>query len=156
MSSRTFTTTLRVAHDNKVFVPVPFDPNEAWGQKLTHHVSGTVNGLGLRAVVETLDDGFGIVLGPAWQRDRRVRDGQEVSVVLQPEGPQRGDLDPDVAAALDAEPAAGEFFDSIAQFYRKAYLTWIGATKRSPEKRAERIAEMVRLLKAGQKQRPGA
>jgi uncharacterized protein YdeI (YjbR/CyaY-like superfamily) len=56
--------------------------------------------------------------------------------------------------ALDAEPAAGAFFDSLAQFYRRGYLTWIDATKRSPAERAARIAEMVRLLKAGHKQRP--
>jgi Bacteriocin-protection, YdeI or OmpD-Associated len=28
----------------------------------------------------------------------------------------------DVAAALDAHPRAAAFFDSLAQFYRKAYL----------------------------------
>jgi uncharacterized protein YdeI (YjbR/CyaY-like superfamily) len=63
-------------------------------------------------------------------------------------------LSDDVATALDAAPKAGEYFDSLAQFYRKAYLTWIDATKRSPELRAQRIAEMVTLLEAGQKQRP--
>jgi hypothetical protein len=31
----------------------------------------------------------------------------------------------------------------LAQFYRRAYLRWIDATKRSPDKRAARIAEMV-------------
>ena len=71
------------------------------------------------------------------------------------EGPQRAELAPDIAAALEAEPEAATFFDSIAQFYRKGYLRWIDATKRSPETRAARIAEMVRLLKAGKKQRSG-
>ena len=77
-----------------------------------------------------------------------------MKVVLSAEGPQRADLDADVAAALEAEPEAGAFFDSLAQFYRKGYLTWINATKRRPEERARRIAEAVRLLKAGQKRRP--
>ena len=73
--------------------------------------------------------------------------------MLIPEGPQRDDLAPDVVAALEASPEAGAFFDALAQFYRKGYLRWIDSTKRSPEIRAERIAEMVRLLKAGVKQR---
>jgi uncharacterized protein YdeI (YjbR/CyaY-like superfamily) len=77
-----------------------------------------------------------------------------VAVVLVPEGPQRADLAPDVAAALVAEPSAGAFFDSIAQFYRNSYLRWIDATKRSPATRAARIATMVELLKAGMKERP--
>ena len=81
--------------------------------------------------------------------------GDAVDVVLQPEGPQRDDLAPDLAAALAGDPRAGEFFDSIAQFYRRAYLRYIDATKRRPEERAARIAEVVGLLAAGVKQRPG-
>ncbi len=71
-----------------------------------------------------------------------------------PEGLQRGDLDADIAAALDAHPAAGAFFDSLAQFYRKAYLRWIDGTKRRPHERVRRIQEMVTLLEAGIKERP--
>ena len=69
---------------------------------------------------------------------------------------QRGDLADDIAAALAANPAAGAFFDTLAQFYRKAYLRWIDGTKRRPDVRAARIAEMVDLLAAGVKQRPRA
>jgi len=39
-----------------------------------------------------------------------------VVVVLLPEGPQRDDLAADVASALAANPQAGAFFDSLAQF----------------------------------------
>lgn len=75
-------------------------------------------------------------------------------MVLGPEGPQRTDLPADIAAALDAAPDAGAFLDSLAQFYRNAYLRWIEATKRRPEQRPVRIAEVARLLQAGQKERP--
>lgn len=137
----------------RVLVPVPFDPDEAWGVKREHHVTGTVNGMGVRAVIEPLGDGHGILLGPAWRRDCGIEPGDEVAVVLIPEGPQRADLAPDIAAALDAEPAAAAFFDSIAQFYRNAHLRWIDATKRRPDVRAARIAEMIDLLKAGRRER---
>jgi uncharacterized protein YdeI (YjbR/CyaY-like superfamily) len=85
----------------------------------------------------------------AWSRR-----GRGASSCSRPEGPQRSELDADIATALDANPAAGEFFDGLAQFYRKKYLAWIASTKRSPERRAQRIAEMVELLAAGQKERP--
>jgi uncharacterized protein YdeI (YjbR/CyaY-like superfamily) len=68
--------------------------------------------------------------------------------------PQRQDLPPDLAAALDASPAAAAFWDELAQFYRRAYLRWIDATKRSPALRAERIATVVALLERGVKERP--
>ena len=48
----------------------------------------------------------------------------------------------------EASPEAGTF-------YRKAYLRWIDGTKRRPDVRARRIAEMVELLEAGRKERPG-
>ncbi|MGH8991441.1 MAG: YdeI/OmpD-associated family protein [Acidimicrobiia bacterium] len=146
-------TTVVVADGKRVLVPVPFHPDAAWGPKREHHVHGTVNGMGVRAVVESLGAGHAIILGPAWRRDCGIAPGDEVAVTLAPEGPQRADLAPDIAAALDAEPEAGAFFDSIAQFYRNAYLRWIDATKRRPDVRAARIAEMVGLLKAGRKQR---
>jgi hypothetical protein len=110
--------------------------------------------MGVRAVIEPLGEGHGILLGPAWRRDCGIAPGDAVTVVLTPEGPQREGLAADVAAALDAEPEAAAFFDSLAQFYRRAYLRWIDATKRRPDERAARISEMVELLKAGVKERP--
>jgi uncharacterized protein YdeI (YjbR/CyaY-like superfamily) len=77
-----------------------------------------------------------------------------VAVELAPEGPQRGDLAEDIAAALAANPAASTFWDTLAQFYRKAYLRWIDSTTKRPELRAVRIAEVVDLLAAGVKERP--
>ena len=154
MRARRFTVTVRPGGRGRVVIPVPFDPDEAWGAKSRHLVGGTVNGIRVRGVVERAGDGHGLAIGPAWLRDCPVEAGVPVTVELHPEGPQRDDLADDVADALAASPRAGEFFDALAQFYRKAYLRWIEATKRRPEQRPERIAEMVRLLEAGQKQRP--
>jgi hypothetical protein len=149
-----FVTTLVSDKRRRVFLPIPFDPDEVWGKKKEHHVRGTVNGLDLRGVVEPLTTGRGLALGPAWRRDRHIESGATVAVMLEPEGPQRDDLAADIAAAFAANPAAGAFFDSIAQFYRRAYLRHIDATKRRPDERAARIAEVVALLAAGEKERP--
>ena len=110
--------------------------------------------MAVRAVVERLDDGWAILLGPAWRRDCGVAPGDQVDVVLWPEGPQRGELPEDVAEALDAEPLAGAFFDGLAQFYRRGYLRWIDGASRRPDERVARIVEVVSLLKAGVKERP--
>jgi len=153
--SQAFRTVVVLDRRRRVLVPLPFDPDEVWGVKTQHPVHGTLNWMGVRAVVEPIDgEGQGILLGPAWRRDCGIAPGDDVDVVLRPEGPQRDDLAPDVAAALDAAPEAGAFFDALAQFYRRGYLRWIDATKRRPDVRAERIAEMVRLLEAGEKERP--
>jgi Bacteriocin-protection, YdeI or OmpD-Associated/Domain of unknown function (DUF1905) len=156
MQPQRFTVTLAPDSRGRVFVPVPFDPDQVWRAKTQHHVTGAINGMGIRAVIEGQGDQRGFTLGPAWLRCCAVAAGDTVTVEIVPEGPQRDDLADDVAAALDANPEAGAFFDSLAQFYRKAYLRWIDATKRKPELRARRIAEMIRLLDAGVKERPRA
>jgi hypothetical protein len=153
MGSQRFAVVVAAAR-GKLLVPVPFNPDEVWGAKQRHHIAGTVNGMRVRAVLEPAGDGFGFTLGPTSPAGCGVAAGDEVTVEIAPEGPQRDDLAEDVAAALAADPDAGEFFDSLAQFYRRGYLRWIDATKRRPEQRAERIAEMVELLRSGIKQRP--
>ena len=154
MGSERFTATVAAAGRGKLLVAVPFDPDQVWGVKQRHHIAGTVNGVGVRAVIEPTDEGFVFTLGPASAASSRVAVGDQVTVEIAPEGPQRDDLADDVAAALAANPDAAAFFDSLAQFYRRAYLRWIDATKRRPEQRAERIAEMVKLLSSGIKARP--
>ncbi len=152
-ASQQYTATV-IGEGGRVYVPVPLDPDALWGDKPRHHIAGRVNGMRVRGVIEPVGSGLGFVLGPAWRRDCGVEPGDEVTVVLEAEGPQRAELAPDLAAALDADPAAGEFFDALAQFYRKAYLSWIDATKRRPDQRPVRIAEVVALLAAGEKERP--
>ncbi|MEV0682133.1 YdeI/OmpD-associated family protein [Actinosynnema sp. NPDC050436] len=153
-TTRRFATTVSEDGRGRVFVPIPFDPDQSWGVKVRHHISGTVGGHAVRGAVEKFEAGHGVVLGPAWRRDHELVPGDAVEVVLTPEGPQRADLAEDFAAALDADPEAGAFFDSLAQFYRRAYLRWLDGARRRPEVRAARIAEVVGLLRAGVKQRP--
>jgi hypothetical protein len=146
-----FTTTTVSLKGGGILIPVPFDPDQVWRPKPRHHVGGTLNGMKIRGIIESVDGQRGIKLGSLWRQDCRVGPDETVEVVIEPEGPQRAELADDVAAALDANPAAAEFFDGLAQFYRKGYLRWIDATKRRPELRAERIARMVELLAAGVK-----
>ncbi|HEY0868712.1 MAG TPA: YdeI/OmpD-associated family protein [Fimbriimonas sp.] len=129
-------------------VALPFDPSEAWGPKERHHIAGTVAGHPVRG---PLTDGR-LLLGPAWVRDHPIPTDQEVEIVLQPEGPQLERLSPDLADALESEPDARAFFNSLATFYRKGYVNWIESAKR-PETRERRIREAVALLRQGRKQR---
>jgi len=140
------TAVLKQGPTGRVYLPLRSDPG-------VKHLHGTLNGKRYRGEVERIGDDLGLVLGPAWRRDCGLAVGDRVQAVLEPEGPQRGDLAPDVAAALTASKKAAAFWDELAQFYRKAYLSYIDATKRTPDKRALRIAEVIGLLEQGIKQR---
>ena len=137
---------------SRVYLPIPFDPNEVWGVKQRHHIRGTLNGCTVRGSLGSDGTQYFLPLGAAWRRDNGVEAGAKVDVVLAPEGPQSEALSPDVAAALDAAPQAKAFFQSLATFYRNTYIKWIESAKRS-ETRAARIAEMMALLKAEKKQK---
>jgi Bacteriocin-protection, YdeI or OmpD-Associated/Domain of unknown function (DUF1905) len=147
--------------NDRAVIAVPFDPDETWGAKAYHPVGGTIQttagincGRRLRGRLTPDGDRWVFTINPMWMRDTGVAVGDEVVVELEPEGPQRADLADDIASALAGNPAAAAFFDTLAQFYRKAYLRWIDATTRRPDVRAARIAEVVDLLAAGVKERP--
>ena len=135
-------------------ITVPFDPDEAWGAKAVHRVNGTVNGCRVRVTLAPGGTGWAFTLNPERIVRTGIAIGSDAVVELAPEGPQRADLADDLSDALAANPAAGAFFDTLAQFYRKAYLRYIDATTRRPDVRAARIAEVVALLADGIKQRP--
>jgi hypothetical protein len=48
---------------DRVLVPVPFDPDTVWGEKARHHVTGTVNGIGVRGVIDDVGSSSGRLLG---------------------------------------------------------------------------------------------
>lgn len=154
MQPQRFTTTVAEGPRRQVYLPVPFDPDTVWGAKPVHHVNGSVNGRRLRGPITAFGDERGVTLGAAWRRDCGIAVGDEVEVDLAPEGPQRSELAPDLAAALAAHPEAAAFFDSLATFYRKGYLRWVNATTRRPDLRAARIDELITHLAAGRKERP--
>ncbi len=154
MSSRRFRAVVAAGAGDTAVISMPFDPDEAWGAKANHPVGGIIEGCRIRARLVPAGSDWVLVLAPKRLSSLGVAIGDEVTVELSPEGPQRGDLADDIVAALAASPAAGAYFDTLAQFYRKAYLRWIDATSRRPDVRASRIAEVVGLLEAGIKERP--
>ncbi len=146
-----FSARVRVS-GTRVVVDVPFHPGERWGFRDRYHVTGTVGGRPWRGALESDGRVYFLRLGPAWLRDNGVDAGAEVEVELAPEGPQVDTAGADVAAALRAEPEAMAFFEGLPSFYRRNYMRWIDEAKR-PATRATRIAEMVRLLREGRRER---
>jgi hypothetical protein len=151
MTTQRFKTTI-AKEGSRTYIVIPFNPNEMWGIKQRHHITGSINGCAVRGSLGSDGSQYFLPLGAVWRRDNGVEAGAEVEVELAPEGPQADMLAPDMLAALASEPEARAFFESLATFYRNGYLRWIEGAKR-PETRSARIAEMRALLKAGKKQR---
>jgi len=134
-----------------VRLPIPFDPNEAWGEKDKHYVAGKVAGLSVRGALETIGGEWLLSLGPACVRGMPVPT-TPIDVELFPEGPQVGELAPDIQNAFASAPEARRLFESLATFYRTGFVKPIEEAKR-PATRAARIEEMISLLKEGKRQK---
>ena len=151
MSSQKFSSSI-FANGDKVGIQLPFNPNEVWGKKQRHYVTGSVNGHTIRGLLESDGISYYLLLGAAWRRDDMIDMNALVTVELTPEGPQQDNLAEDIVSALSSDPEARAFFESLATFYRKNYIRWIESAKR-PETRAARISEMIQLLKAQKRQK---
>src|SRR5262245_18743968 len=93
---REFTAKLNAGRTGGFDIDLPFDANEAWGMKPRHHVAGTVSAFRVRGPLALEAGVFRFKLGPAWRRDCPLRPGDDVPVVLWPEGPQADALAPDL------------------------------------------------------------
>ena len=104
MSSQRFRAVLAAGPKDSAVIMVPFDPDEAWGAKADHPVSGTISGCRTRTRLVPAGRGWVLPLAPKRLIAMGIAIGEEVTVELAPEGPQRGDLADDIAAALAANP----------------------------------------------------
>lgn len=82
-----------------------------------------------------------------------VQVGDRVHVRLELDtAPQVVELPGDVAALVDANPAAAATWESLSPSRRKEYVQWIEEAKR-PETRQRRVEETVAKLSRGEKLR---
>jgi len=147
-----FETAVEGRRSGGIAIRLPFDPDAHWGDKDRHYVCGSIAGIRVRgALVQRGADPY-LELGPSWCRAGIVTAGDRVTVVLEPEGPQFGDLPPEFQEALAADPAARRSFEALATFYRKGFVRDIEGAKR-PDTRARRIRETVEALRAGRRER---
>jgi hypothetical protein len=151
LSTQRFKTTITTS-GTKAYVVIPFDPNQVWGGRDRHYVTGLIDGCKIRGCLGFEGTEYVLPLGPAWRRDNPVEVGADVEVELAPDGHQSDTVAPDIAAALDTDPRAEIFFQSLAPFYRNNYIRWIESARR-PETRRARISEMMSLLKEGKRRR---
>ena len=149
MNAQRFEALVEPRSNGGISIRIPFDPDEAWGEKDRHYVAGSIHGFRVRGSLVRRDGAPYLELGPAWCRAGIVAAGDRVDVRLEPEGPQLDDLGPELRAALDADPAARRTFESLATFYRKAIVRQVDGLKR-PETRQRNLASAMDRLRSAE------
>ena len=98
MGSQRFRAVIAAGPRDGAVITMPFDPDEAWGAKADHPVSGTIGGCRVRTRLVLAGSGWVLTLAPKRLLSMGIAIGDDVTVELTPEGPKCGDI----AAALAA------------------------------------------------------
>ena len=122
-------------------IPVPNEVVEALGSGRRPAVKVTVNGYTSRSAVATMG-GTPMISLNAEHRTASGLAGDEVEVDLELGAPREAEIPPDLAAALDAEPAARRTFDALSYSNRSWHVLQVTGAK-TDETRQRRIAKSV-------------
>jgi bifunctional DNA-binding transcriptional regulator/antitoxin component of YhaV-PrlF toxin-antitoxin module len=109
----------------------------------------TINGYTYRSTVATVSGEFMVGVSAEVREKAGVAAGDEVEVEIELDtAPREVTVPPDVAEALDADPAARRFFDSLSYSNKRRVVLSIEEAK-TPETRQRRIAKAVSNLHEG-------
>ena len=148
-----FRTTILQSNKTATGIRVPDDVIAALGPSRRPPVQVTVNGYTYRTTVAVMNGAFMFGVSADVRKNAGVAGGDEVDVeiVLDTE-PREVIVPTDLQIALDADPDASRFFQSLSYSHKSAYVIWIESAKKV-ETRQRRIPEAIRMLQEGRKQR---
>ncbi|QXC61403.1 YdeI/OmpD-associated family protein [Aquihabitans sp. G128] len=143
-----FRTTIELGGKTATGIPVPDDVVAALGGGKRAAVSVTVNGFTYTSTLGVMGGRSLVPLSAERRTAAGVAAGDEVEVDLVLDAaPREIEVPPDLAAALDADPAVRAAFDGLAPSRRKEWVRSVTEAKQ-PETRERRIAKAVESVRS--------
>jgi hypothetical protein len=144
-----FKTTVLTTGKTAAGFRVPTDVVAALGAGRNPKVNVTINGKTYRSSIATIDGAPMVGLSAENRALTGAQGGDEIEVEITLDtAPREIDVPPDLAAALDAEPAARATFDNLS-YTNKSWHTYQLAAAKSAETRQRRIEKSVAALREG-------
>jgi antitoxin component of MazEF toxin-antitoxin module len=144
-----FRTTIVQSGRNTTGIEVPEEVMAALGAGRRPAVTVTVNGYRYRSTVASMGGVAMVSLSAEHRAGAGVAGGDEVEVDLELDtAPREVEVPADLAAALDAEPAARSTFDGLSYSNKSWHVLQVTGAK-TDETRQRRIARSVDLLRQG-------
>jgi hypothetical protein len=144
-----FRTTIQQTGKNTTGIPVPDDVVAALGSGKRPAVTVTVNGYSYRSTVASMGGVSMVSLSAEHRAGAGVAGGDEVEVDLELDtAPREVTVPDDLAAALDAEPAARATFDGLSYSNKSWHVLQVTGAK-TDETRQRRVAKSVETLRQG-------
>ena len=144
-----FRTTIVQSGKNTTGIQVPGEVMEALGAGKRPAVTVTVNGYRYRSTMASMGGVAMVSLSAEHRAGAGVAGGDDVEVDLELDtAPREVEVPADLAAALDAEPAARSTFDGLSYSNRSWHVLQVTGAK-TEETRQRRIARSVETLREG-------
>lgn len=144
MVKTTFQATL-VREGSMCFIPVPFDPREAFG-KARAPVKVTLNGFTYRSTIASMGAGPCIPLRRSNREAAGLQGNETVKVTLELDTEKRQVTPPsDFVKALKREPAAWERWQALSYTHQREHVEAIEEAKK-PETRVRRMEAALRMI----------
>jgi hypothetical protein len=144
-----FRTTIQQSGKTTTGIEVPEQVVEALGSGKRPAVTVTINGYSYRSTVAVLGGRYMVGVSAEHRAGAGVAGGDEVDVDIELDtAPREVRVPADLAAALDAEPAARRTFDGLSYSNKSWHVLQVEGAK-TDETRRRRIARSVDILKQG-------
>ncbi|HSK97368.1 MAG TPA: YdeI/OmpD-associated family protein [Euzebyales bacterium] len=148
-----FRTTVELFTKTGTGLRVPQEVVADLGRGKRPPVRVTVGGYTYRSTVAAYGDEFFLPLNAENRTSAGVAAGDEVDVELELDtAPREVTVPTDLAAALDGDAEARQYFDGLSFSHKREYVSWIEEAKRA-ETRQRRIASAVDMLRDGRTRR---
>jgi hypothetical protein len=147
-----FRTTLLQSGKTAVGIQVPTEVVEALGAGKRPPVRVTINGFTYRNTIAVMSGVFMVGVSAENRAQANVAGGDEVDVDIELDTqPRELTLPDDFSAALEREPDAKRFFDSLSYSRQQALVLPISQAK-TPETRQRRLDKALESLREGRTQ----
>jgi hypothetical protein len=144
-----FRTTMLTTGKTTVGFEVPPEVVQALGAGKRPPVTVTINGYTYRNSIAVMGGVYMIGVSSEHRGPARVSGGDAVEVELELDtAPRVVEVPTDLAAALDAEPAARATFDRLSYSNKSWHVLQVTGTK-NPDTRARRVEKSVAALREG-------
>lgn len=147
--SETFRTVIVQTGKTACGIEVPEAVITGLGGSKRPAVTADVNGFVYRTTVAPMGGGWWFGVTAEQRAASGLRAGDEVTVTLSLDtAPREVAVPPELAAALDADPAAKAFFDGLSYSNRRVFTLSVEGTG-NPETKARRVAKAIALMREG-------
>lgn len=144
-----FHTTLLQSGPTATGIQVPEEVVEALGGGKRPPVKVTINGYTYRSTIAVMGGAYMVGVNADNRAAAGVKGGDELDVEIELDTePRTVEAPPDLAAALDAEPAARATFDALSNSNKSWHLYQLSSAK-TDETRQRRIEKSIAALREG-------